>query len=193
MLKAGYSLAFFVYLNMSLKNYLPFSIFLCAIVFLASCASKEAAKPVVYEGPLRQADSIKVFYTEKEILKTILQAKKLNEFQNGDREFPEGIYIEFYDKTGKMTSTLRANTAYFFKEENKWRGRGKVEVVNIEKKQQLNSEELFWKPDTRKIFTDKFVTITDKEDVIYGTGLMADQDLSNYSLKNTSGNVHVNE
>ena len=148
-----------------------------AVLLLAACASKEAAKPVVYDGPLKQAENITVRYTEKEKLKTILRAKKLNEFQNGDREFPEGVYIEFYDPSGKMTSTLRANTAYFFKEENKWRGRGKVEVKNIEKQQQLNSEELFWKPDTKKIFTDKFVTITDKEDVIYGTGLMADQDL----------------
>ncbi len=168
-------------------------LFLGAVLLLASCSTKETAKPVVYDGPLKQAENITHIYTEKEKLKTILRAKKLNEFQNGDREFPEGIYIEFYDPTGKMTSTLRANTAYFFREENKWRGRGKVEVKNIEKQQQLNSEELFWKPDTKKIFTDKFVTITDKEDVIYGTGLMADQDLSNYSLKNTSGNVHVNE
>jgi LPS export ABC transporter protein LptC len=190
--KAGNSLAFFVYLNMSFRNYVGFLIMII-VVLLTSCKAKEVAKPVVYEGPLQQANNIVVHYTEKEILKTILKAKKLNEFQNGDREFPEGIYIEFYDKTGKITSTLRANSAYFFKEENKWRGRGKVEVVNIEKQQQLNSEELFWKPDTKKIFTDKFVTITDKEDVIYGTGLMADQDLSNYSLKNTSGNVHVNE
>jgi LPS export ABC transporter protein LptC len=132
-------------------------------------------------------------YTEREKLKTILQAKKLNEFQNGDREFPEGIYLEFYDANGKMTSTLRANTAYYFKEEDKWRGRGKVEVKNIEKQQQLNTEELFWKPDTKKIFTDKFVTITDKEDVLYGTGMTANQDLTDYHLKNTSGSIHSDD
>src|SRR5260221_5013436 len=120
-----------------------------AVLMLASCSSKEAAKPVVYDGTLKQAENITLRYTEKEKLKTIVRAKKLNEFQNGDREFPEGVYIEFYDPNGKMTSTLRANTAYFFKEENKWRGRGKVEVKNIEKQQQLNSEELFWKPDTK--------------------------------------------
>jgi LPS export ABC transporter protein LptC len=166
---------------------------LTSIVFLVACSQKKNTKPIVYSGPLKQAENIVVRYTEKERLKSILQAKKLNVFQNGDKEFPEGIYVEFYNAAGKMTSTLKANTAYFFKEENKWRGRGKVEVVNIAKQQQLNTEELFWKPDTKKIFTDKFVTITDREDVIYGTGLTADQDLSNYSLKNTSGDVHVNE
>ncbi len=192
MQKAGNSLAFFVYLNMVRRN-LWCLILLGMGWFLGSCTSKEATKPVVYEGPLRQADSIKVYYTEMEVLKTVMQAKKLNEFQNGDREFPEGIYLEFYDKDGKVSSTLRANSAFFFKEENKWRGRGKVEVINVEKHQQLNTEELFWKPDTKKIFTDKFVTITDQEDVLYGTGLTANQDLSNYHLKDIHGDLHTDD
>ncbi len=106
----------------------------------------------------------------------------------------KGIYLEFYDETGKMTSTLRANTAFYLKQEKKWRGRGKVEVVNMEKGQQLNSEELFWMPATKKIFTDKFVTITDQKDVLYGTGLQADQDLSHYTIKDlNNGEVEVNE
>ncbi|MBS1680247.1 MAG: LPS export ABC transporter periplasmic protein LptC [Bacteroidetes bacterium] len=162
-------------------------------LLLVSCSTKENTKPVIYEGPLRQIENMLMHYTEKEKVKMVLQAKKVNEFQNGDREFPEGIYLEFYNPSGIMTSTLRANTAYYFKQEDKWRGRGKVEVVNIEKHQQLNTEELFWKPDTKKIFTEKFVTITDQQDVIYGTGLDADQDLSNYSLGNTSGKLSVKE
>ncbi len=168
--------------------------FLLSSLFLLSCSAKEKAKPVIYDGPLRQAENITMHYAEKEKVKVILRAKKFNEFNNGDREFPEGIYLEFYDETGKMTSTLRANTAFYFKQENKWRGRGKVEVVNMEKGQQLNSEELFWMPATKKIFTDKFVTITDQKDVLYGTGLQADQDLSHYTIKDlNNGEVEVNE
>ena len=163
------------------------------LVFIFSCISKEKVKPVVYDGPLQQAENVTMHYTEKEKVKTILRAKKANQFQNGDKEFPEGIYMEFYNEKGEMTSTLRANSAYYFKQENKWRGRGKVEVVNIEKGQQLNTEELFWMPATKKIFTDKFVTITDQKDVIYGTGLLADQDLSHYTIKNPNGLVEVKD
>ena len=166
---------------------------LSCLVLLLSCTLKEKAKPIVYEGPLQQAENITMHYTEKEKVKVMMQAKKVNELKNGDQEFPEGIYLEFYDATGKMTSTIRANTAYKFKLENKWRGRGKVEVVNIEKGQQLNTEELFWMPATKRIFTDKFVTITDQKDVIYGTGLVADQDLAHYTIKNPNGLVEVKE
>lgn len=166
---------------------------LLPLVVIWSCTTKEKPKPIIYDGPLRRAENITLHYAEKEKVKTILKAKKVDEFQNGDREFPEGIYLEFYDEFGKMTSTLRANTAYYFKQENKWRGRGNVVVVNMEKDQQLNTEELFWMPATKKIFTEKFVTITDHQDIIYGTHLKANQDLSNYSLKETSGQMEVKD
>jgi LPS export ABC transporter protein LptC len=88
---------------------------------------------------------------------------------------------------------LRANSAFYFKVENKWRGRGDVVVKNMQKNQQLNTEELFWKPDTQRIFTDKFVTIKDDNDVAYGTGLEAAQDMSTYTLKNPKGQMEVKE
>ncbi len=162
-------------------------------LFYFGCTSQETAKPVLYEGPLSEAEDVVMYYSEKEVVKVLLKAKKIFEFQNGDREFPEGIYIEFFDEFGKKSSTLRANSAYFFKEENKWRGRGAVEVVNIQKQEQLNTEELFWKQDTKKIFTDKFVTIKLQNEVIYGTGLDAAQDLSTYQIKNPEGEFIVEE
>jgi len=177
------------------KSYLKWLGGLC-ISFCAtflSCTPVENAKPLVYEGPLKEAEEITMYYTEKNLMKVLLKAKKINEFQNGDSEFPEGIFIEFYDDFGKITSTLRANSAYYFKGENKWRGLGDVEVINIEKQQQLNTEELFWKPDTKKIFTDKFVTIKLENEVLYGTGLDADQDLSRYTLKNIKGEFEVGD
>jgi len=107
--------------------------------------------------------------------------------QNGDQDFPQGIYLEFYDAFGNITSTLQANDAYQFKDENKWRGRGNVIIKNIEKNQQLNTEELFWQPNTKKIYTDKFVTIKTDDETIRGYGMEALQDLSDYKILNTSG------
>lgn len=162
-------------------------------MFLIGCNTQETAKPILYEGPLSEGEDITMHYSEKDVVKVLLNAKKIFEFQNGDREFPEGIYMEFYDELGKLNSTLQANSAYFFKEENKWRGRGNVIVINTAKQEQLNTEELFWKPDTKKIFTDKFVTIKLQNEVIYGTGLDAAQDLSTYQIKNPEGEFVVED
>ena len=162
-------------------------------LLLFSCTPQENTQPVEYHGPLKEGENVEMFYAELDIIKVKMITKKFFEFENGDREFPEGIYLEFFDETGKITSTLRANTAYYFSEEDKWRGRGKVEIVNIEKKEQLNTEELFWKQDTKRIFTEKFVTIKLENEVIYGTGLEAAQDLSDYTIKNPEGEFEVIE
>lgn len=136
---------------------------------------------------------VEMLHAEKDKIKVKMVAKRILEFKNGDREFPEGIYLEFYDETGRMTSSLKANHAYYFKKENRWRGRGKVEVKNIEKRQQLNTEELFWDPTSKKIFTEKFVTINLESEVIYGTGLDALQDMSSYTIKKPAVDFEIKD
>jgi LPS export ABC transporter protein LptC len=168
------------------------TIILSSLIFC--CCEQEQKKQIqVYNGPLEETDNLEMLYSERDHMKVKMAAKKVFKFQNGDQEFPEGLYIEFYDEFGAISSTLQANNAYFFKDENKWRGRGAVVVKNIAKSQQLNTEELFWKQDTKKIFTDKFVTIRDMQDVIYGTGLNADQDLTNYVITKPEGEFEVKE
>jgi LPS export ABC transporter protein LptC len=159
----------------------------------ASCNQSEIKEPLVYDGPLRIGENVELYYTEENQVKVKMIAAIVYEFESGDREFPKGIYLEFYDQVGKLESTLRANEAYYFKKENRWRGRGKVEVKNLEKNEQLNTEELFWKPAEEKIFTDKFVTIRQQTDVIYGQGLEAKQDMSDYIIKKPEGEFAVED
>jgi LPS export ABC transporter protein LptC len=160
---------------------------------LYSCGNTEVKEPVEYKGPLKEAEKVEMFYSESDKIKIKMMADLVYEFQNGDREFPKGLYLEFYNEFGRLESTLRANHAYFFKEENKWRGQGNVEVKNVEKNEQLNTEELFWKPTDQKIFTDGFVTIRQQGDVIYGEGLDAKQDLSDYTIIKPTGELEVKE
>jgi LPS export ABC transporter protein LptC len=164
------------------------------ILFIAAgCNKTENKEPLEYKGPLSEAEDVETYYTENNLVKVKMKAALVYEKQNGDREFPKGIYIEFFNEFGRMASTLRANHAYFFKEENLWRGRGKVEVKNIEKNEQLNTEELFWKQLEEKIYTEKFVTIRQQGDVIYGEGMEAKQDMSDYIIKRPTGTITVKE
>jgi len=160
---------------------------LFSALLILGCKTQEASEPLEYEGPLQEATDVDMLYSEKDRIKMKLKAKRILEFKNGDQEFPDGLYLEFFDETGQMTSSLKANHAYYFKRDDQWRGRGKVEVKNIPKKQQLNTEELFWRPLTKRIFTEKFVTITLESEVLYGTGLDAMQDLSTYTIKKPEG------
>ena len=158
---------------------------------VSGCNQSELKEPLVYDGPQRIAEEVELYYTEDTQVKVKMIAPVLHEYESGDREFPAGLYLEFYDEAGKLESTLRANEAYYFKKEHQWRARGKVEVKNIAKNEQLNTEELFWKPADEKIFTDKFVTIRQQTDVIYGQGLEAKQDMSDYIIKKPEGEFAV--
>jgi LPS export ABC transporter protein LptC len=180
----------FIYSSLTNRiNLVPFVVTL----LVSACNTNDLKEPLEYTGPVRKAENIELYYTEKDRVKVKMVAAELHEFIGGDREFPKGIYLEFYDEFGKMESTLRANHAYFTKKENLWRGRGKVEVRNIAKKEQLNTEELFWKQTEERIYTDKFVTIRMQGDVIYGEGLEANQDMSEYVIKKPVGEFEVQE
>lgn len=168
-------------------------LYTATVVVLVACTKQELKEPVEYTGPQREVENMETYYVDQDKIKVKIIAALVYEFGSGDREFPNGIYLEFYDETGKMESTLKANHAYFFKDKNQWRGQGDVEVRNIQKHEQLNTEELLWNPAEKKIFTDKFVTIKQQGDVIYGEGLDAKQDLSDYIITKPIGEFAVEE
>ncbi len=60
---------------------------------LMSCGKQELKTPQEYKGPLREAEDVEMFYTEAERVKVKMNAKVVYEYQNGDREFPKGIYL----------------------------------------------------------------------------------------------------
>ncbi|MBL3657017.1 LPS export ABC transporter periplasmic protein LptC [Fulvivirga sediminis] len=169
--------------------------FIISSLLLLSCrdSDKKVTDIKPYEGPIQEAEDLELFYNESATLKVKLITDRLLDFANGNREFPEGLYMEFYDEDGKLSSTLKANEAIYFKEENKWRGRGDVQLKNLENQQELNTEELFWKPDEEKMFTDKFVTIKLPDQTVYGTGLEAKQDFSEYQILKPEGIFSVDD
>jgi len=168
-------------------------LYLPLLLFTFACSKNELKEPLVYEGPLSEAENVELFYSESEKVKVKMIAALVYEYENGDREFPKGIYLEFYNEFENLESTLRANEAYFFKKDNTWRGRGNVEVKNVEKKEQLNTEELFWNPKEEKIYTEKFLTIKQVDQIVSGEGLDAKQDLSHYKITNPSGRFDMKE
>ncbi|MEJ7647286.1 MAG: LPS export ABC transporter periplasmic protein LptC [Chryseolinea sp.] len=162
-------------------------------MFCVGCSGTETKEIIEYKGPLSEINNVELFYSENDLVKVKMTAPVMYEFENKDREFPKGVFMEFFDETGQLESTLRANHAYFFSKEDHWRGRGNVEVKNVAKLNQLNTEELFWRRKDKKIFTDKFVTIRQEGDVLYGQGLTANEDLSDYTIEKPSGDMEYDE
>ncbi|AWW30517.1 LPS export ABC transporter periplasmic protein LptC [Echinicola strongylocentroti] len=136
-----------------------------------------------YNGPMRITTDMEVFRSDSAVVRIKLNAGKQLVFNDQDMEFPDGIQIHFFDKEGKLTSTIRADKAYYDNKTKLYRGVGDVRVHNIEKGEKLNTEELFWNERKETIFTEKFFTI-EKADgtLLKGTGLESDQSFSKYTF-----------
>lgn len=159
---------------------------ICLIAALCiSCNKnpKDIQKVVNYTGPLIESENIETRYSDSSRLKIKLKAPKQLEMQNGNRVFPNGVDMEFYNETGVVTSTLTANSGIYFKEENTYNVKGNVIIRNLEKKEQLNTEELNWDPETKKVNTDKQVRIETPDQLLTGMGLDATQDFSYYKIR----------
>ena len=167
----------------------PLLFFFSIISLLIACDGEmsDEAEKTIYQGPQRTLENAEIFHSDSGRLKAKVIARKVYNLQNGDREAPEGMFITFYDPDGSKSSTLKADYAYYNGETKIWQAQGNVIVHNMQNKETLKTEELFWDPQSGDVNTEKFVKIETPEEVITGTGLVAKQDFSTWSLKQPEG------
>ena len=154
------------------------------VFFACEPSKKKAGKP--YTGPIEIINGVEVKHSEQGLLKVFLRTPKQLRYQNQDQIFPDTVNIDFYDQLGgKVITTLRADSGHFDQRKNIYTVKGNVRVVKSETKELLTTTELMWSPDTRKVFTDKFVSVKNivTKDVINGNGMDADQDFSHIKFR----------
>lgn len=106
-------------------------------------------------------------------------------------DFPTGLKFKMFGEQGKKVKTrIRCNNAKYYKDDALWELNNDVEAVT-EKKDVLNTEQLFWDTKTHRIYSEKFVKITTKNQVITGYGFESDEKLSKYEIKHPGGEIEV--
>lgn len=166
-------------------NKVPGFLFFILSLAFASCREDvDTSALQVYDGPLNSAINIHLIHSDSAVVRSEIRAPKQLEFSNGNIEFPEGIDIQFFEVDGTLSTTMTADKGYFLKTENIYKGIGNVQVKNLLKDQRLQSEELYWNPTDKKIYTETFVTIQKGKTLFNGTGMEADESFSKYSIKN---------
>lgn len=108
--------------------------------------------------------------------------------------FPEGIEVEFYNDAGLLESTIIAGYAEHWEEESLWRARDSVVARNLISGERLDTEELYWNEKDKKIYSQVFTKITNEDGIYFGEkGFESDQDLENYKLIGSRGDVVVRD
>jgi LPS export ABC transporter protein LptC len=66
-----------------------------------------------------------------------------------------------------------------------------VELINKDGTK-LETEKLIWNEVTQRIYTDVFVKITNRKEIIMGTGMESNQDFTKYEIKHVTGQIQIN-
>lgn len=172
----------------------PRVLLLILILTIGGCEVKDKLSDFEpYTGPLRTLNNAVIIHTDSAKVQGKIITPVWYEFENEDRELPEGGFVEFYNEFGIITANLQAEYAYFTKESQEWRIEGDVILKNIENNESLNTEQLFWNPITGMVHTEKFVRIERVDEILTGTGLTAKQDFSSYIIKKPEGTFNLVE
>lgn len=139
------------------------------------------------------AEKISIDYTDSgkiraRVFSPLLVAVK--QIQRPYMEMNKGLKVDFYEADGDIQSYLTAEYGISYPDEKRIIVRRDVEILNV-KGERLNTEELIWDQVRGRIFTDKNVTITTKDQIIMGVGLESNQSFSDWEILNVTGTLNV--
>jgi LPS export ABC transporter protein LptC len=173
----------------------PLFVCLSCIVLLSACVNdiNEVNKTTKLAEPgVERGKDIELFYSENGDVKVKVTAPTVIRFLTPPpyTEFDNGLRVDFYNDSMRVTSWLTANYGIRYESESKTILRNDVQVVN-ENNEHLSTEELIWDEKRHIIYSEKFVKITTPDQVIYGEGMEADEQLTKYIIKKPQGTIRT--
>ena len=167
--------------------------FILALAIISCDGRTELLDQEKYEGPLSMLEDLNTFMSDSGRIMLQIQAPKEEAYENGDREWKEGLFLRYFDELGDVSSTFKSNYAFYDKKEHLYKGVGDVVVENVTNGDVLNTEELFWDPRKQEFYTERFVTIHTEDEIHTGEGLTANEDFSMYKILKPAGTFTLEE
>jgi LPS export ABC transporter protein LptC len=119
----------------------------------------------------------------------------LEQYDNIDfpySEFRSGIKVIFYDGKTEPVASVTAKYAKYTKTNNMWELKDSVVVLN-ESNYKLETEVLFWNQENDLIFTDRFVKITNEDQITQGFGFESDPRGVKRRIKKVSAKIYLKD
>lgn len=106
--------------------------------------------------------------------------------------FEKGIYLEKYDDSLRIETTLRSDTAYYYDKLGLWQLFGNVRITTA-KGEKIYTPKLFWSSDSGRIYSDSYIKIEQHDQITEGIGFSSNQDMSVWEILNTTGIYPIEE
>jgi LPS export ABC transporter protein LptC len=171
-------------------------IIICLAGLALSCENKIRVIPKsdFLTLPTLTASGFKTVFTDSGRIQLILTSDLLDKYDKTDppyAEFPTGIKVDFYNGKDKPEGIVTSKYAKCINN-NLWELRDSVVVVN-DNNERLETEQLFWNQEKDRIYTDRFVKITNEDVVSQGIGFESDSHLSRRKLGKVSADIYLKD
>ncbi|MEI6050187.1 MAG: LPS export ABC transporter periplasmic protein LptC [Bacteroidota bacterium] len=165
--------------------------------FVLSCENKIDLIPKsdLLTLPSITVKDFETVFTDSGRLQLVLSSPLLEQYDNKESsysEFKSGIKVIFHDGKTEPVGSVTAKYAKFTKNNNLWELHDSVVVIN-ENNDKLETELLFWNQQSDQIYTDRYVKITNEDQVIHGYGFESDSRLNNRKLKKVNAIIYLKE
>ena len=185
---------------MRTSNYIHFpgkvlSAALIIAALLSSCEKKTNTieKTDILTLPASTGKGIRTIFTDSGRIQLVMEAQVMESYKNIEEpysEFKSGINVLFHDGHKEPVASVRSKYARFTDSKNLWELKDSVVAVN-ETGDKLETELLYWDQKKDLIYTDRFVKITNVDQIVQGFGFESDTRLTKRRIKNVSATIYV--
>ena len=146
--------------------------------------------------PMTSSENLVLNFSDSGIVKVIIKTPLIERYVGGEGKsydlMSKGLIIEFLDSLGAIESTVKSNYAIYYPKKELLELTNDVQVSNA-LGDKLNSEHLVWNSKTKRVNSDDFVKFTTQDEIIYGDGFEANQDLTDYTMNHIKGIISVED
>jgi LPS export ABC transporter protein LptC len=181
--------------NFRSSSLITLIIFIAGISFSCESRNDIVPKSDLLTLPSLSAIDFETVFTDSGQVQLVLSSPHMEDYDNKDlpyTEFKSGIKVDFFDKKGAHAGSVTSKYAKYTKTNNLWELRDSVVVLN-DKNDKLETELLFWNQGTDLIYTDRFVKITNTDQIIQGFGFESDTHLQHRRIKKVSATIYFND
>lgn len=146
--------------------------------------------------PIGVAENINHVYSDSSITTSKLSTPLLLDFSNRKdhpyTEFPKGLKVISFDENGDSI-TISSKYGISYSKTQVTEIRNQVLIENHRQRIKLKTNQLFWDQKTHFFYTEKEFTLTTLNDTISGIGFESNENLTNWNMRSTKGNIYVKD
>jgi len=181
--------------RIKLTNLTFIFLLLFSFVFISCENDLEEIKKVseIPGAPEERTRDLELIYSDSGQVKVLLNATLAESYYKPTHmiKFSEGVKVRFFNPDGSIKTVLTAKYGEIIQNEGRMIARDSVIMRNLNKVQQMETEELIWNQTTQEIQSSRSVVVKTKDGRFYGDGIITTSDFSEYQFIKPRGTLNL--